>query len=317
MNNPWVVIGLFATYILLLVLGWSLLPAKPRKNFIIELANDGNVRSNYQLTITPVSDEIDYQLSRDGARLTPLAVELDAAQTQPEESADPVAAGNPASRSAPLQKREPKPAADSVRNAAASGKRATGLVGALATFFGILGSILPGKLGSGLKARSASLRNAQSSATRTMQAPAMAKSRASALRSAGSRISGKSSDQPKGQETALPESDRKEKRSASKDKSAPPKPTFFRTLLEDVAPGDALSLDLLVVQRKGRPPESGFALSFESLQQPHEETESSLAPVRRQAVVNYDPIPVWRRLVAPLFSLALTALFVVLLLPRI
>jgi hypothetical protein len=93
-------------------------------------------------------------------------------------------------------------------------------------------------------------------------------------------------------------------------------PTVFRTVVEDLIPGDSVVLDLLVVQRKRNQLEPGFLFTFESQQQPLEDTETTLAPVSRQSAVNFDPISFWRWLIPVLSSVALTAGLFWILLPK-
>ena len=307
-------IAISFAYIVLLILTWIFLPGKPKKKYLIKLSNDGNVNSNYQISIFPYNDSLRYRLTRDGLALVQV--------TEPEPEEDSVGPASQAeqktSKPGALQKREVSAMTSRAENATASGRKAIGLGGTFASFLGILGSLIPGKAGVGLKARASQIRSNQALASRKLQAPALARNRVRALQSAGGQLAGEkrapAKAEPLQKQTTDPEHIQKE---TSRKKESRSNPAYFRTIVEGLAPSDAVGLELTVIQKNRRGIEPGMILTLESLQQPVEESGVVLAPVKRQIQVNFPSIPMWRKIAAAIASLILTVVFFVWMLPLV
>lgn len=312
-NDTVFLIAAACIYLLLLVFTWLFLTPKPKKRFRIDLMNNGNVVSNYLISIAPFDQTIKYQVSRDGVRLPQ---HLDDEAEEASKQGAVLIEEEPPQKVAALQKRDTTKLTDKVSDAAQTGRKAVGMAGALASILGIVGTLLPGKAGRSFKSRATQIRSKQASASRKMQAPRQAQSRAKALQSSANQLGGGRASPSESPSRELVEESPAELPTQKKEKKVRKKqPTVFRTVVEDLIPGDSVVLDLLVVQRKRNQFEPGFLFTFESQQQPLEDTETALAPVRRQAAVNFDPITFWRWLIPVVSSIALTAALVWILLP--
>ena len=300
-RNIYVLIAIALAYIIAIVLIWIFLRVKQQAKYKINLENIGNVHSYYYLSIQPTTEIIEYKLSYNGTELPTseipeLVVEIPAEQTKDEKEA--------LQKPSALQKREVKIDKTQIENAKKTGMKFAGAAGAVASILGIIGSILPGKLGNGLKAQSSKIRNIQSSTRSTMNAPRSAMNKANALKMESQKLgvsqtSGSiEAPQKESQTTIKPE---KEKEVNI--------PTTFRSQTKELAPGEQISLDLIINKKKRRFPENNFLLTLTSQQTPLEHIETKITPIKKQINIHFKQIPNWRFWVTPLLSLIFTSIF--------
>ncbi|MCB2179913.1 hypothetical protein KQH54_02195 [bacterium] len=302
-DNLLILIGIACLFVVAVFLIWIFLRVKRSVNYEIHLENSGNVESYYYLSIEPTTEILDYQITYNGTALPVIqkpetmviGTEDQALDTQIEAE----------QKTAMLQKREVVSTKEKFESAKHTGLKVAGFSGALASFLGILGSIIPGKLGKSLKAQANQARNVQSSTRSKMNAPRMTMNKVNALKTEGNKlgVSQKSSS------PAVAPATKREKPTKRKREKTVHISTTYRTQTKDLAPGEAIDLKLNIKKKKRRIPEDSFQITLKSLQKPVEHTETNLSPVIKKTTANFEPVPGWRYWVAPLLSIFLTFIF--------
>jgi hypothetical protein len=296
---------------ILILLSNRLLRVRADRKHSIQIANHGNCRSIYSLAIS--SDQPDLRFSL-FIKDVPL-VEIQTAAPDAQEQATPAQANTPADSPAPapVKTANAKPAAPSVNSDAAvkSGQKAAAKAGTIASLLGAIGQLLPGSLGAGLRAQSARARDVQTKTSRAVQAPQTMQNQVGAVSKESGKLVGakpaKSSlpaqathARPLTQTTAIATSPGA---SASSQPAQARPASGYLVQTPELAPAQAFDLTLKIGAAKKRYPAGSFAYIIESQQFALDFPEANSAPIRRQGVVHFEKIGIWRYWIAPFTNL--------------
>ena len=307
--------------VLLIVLISKVFRVKRDREHIIRLTNRGNFLSNFFLSVTSSESNLRFSLSLNGVPLVPIhmAVEPPAGVSQPAaEQSRPNQAQKPAP-AAQTNTGQPKPAINA-GGALKSGQAAAGKVGALASFLGTLGDLIPGPLGSSLRARSANLTEKQGSALAAMQAPVTAGHNLDSLKQQSGQLANikpTAAGQAPSMSAAAPQSTAV---TTSNPITATPVPATPQPSLaakkiaaagdyvvqtQPLEPGAGYALVLKIGPQKNHYPEGTFGYTLKSMQQAVENLTGEPVAVVKQGVVSFPHIAAWRYWLAPALNILL------------
>jgi hypothetical protein len=205
--------------------------------------------------------------------------------------------------------------------AAKTGQKATAKVGAVASFLGVLGNLIPGSLGSKLKAQGAAARGVQTDALKTMQAPMQAQRKVEALNRERGKLGGGTDSTPGKVQAPQPAVERQGPETIRTSSNQPVsklagsfQPTgLYRVQTKEVQPGESLVLTLRVGSKERRYPEGSYRYTLLSQQMPQEGIDSGIPPVKSSGTVHFKHVPLWRYWL-PLFGSSVVVVLTLLLL---
>jgi hypothetical protein len=284
----------------LILISNRLLRVRADRKHNIHIENRGNCRSIYSLAISSDDPGLRFSLF---ARDVPL-VEIQTPQQDAQEQAALVQASSPADSPspAPAKTTGAKSTASSVNSdtAVKSGQKAAAKAGTIASLLGALGQLLPGSLGAGLRAQSSQARKVQTNTSRAVQAPQTMQNQVGAVSKESGKLVGakpaKTSvsaqathSRPLTHTTAFATS---AGASAQPGHARPASACLVQT--PELAPAQSFDLTLKIGTTKKRYPAGSFAYIIESQQFALDFPEAGSAPVRRQGIVYFGKIGIWR-----------------------
>ena len=320
-------------FILLAILISRILKVKRDREHTIRLTNRGNFESYFFLSVAAPESSLRFGLSLNGVPLVPIQV-----AAEPQQASSQTASVQPRSN----QAQTPAPAAQAssgqqkpainAGGAVKAGKAAAGKVGAMGTFLGTLGSLIPGPMGASLRARSAALTQTQGNALAAIQAPVNAGHDLDSLKSQSGQLANVK-PAAAGQapaKGALPAQSGTTQTSAVTtsgpiaDSPIPPSfqprqnakkiaaPGGYVVQTQPLEPGADTLLVLKIGSQKSRYPEGTFGYTLKSLQQPVENLTGEPLPVVKQGVISFPHIAAWHYWLAPALNTIILAIMLLL-----
>jgi hypothetical protein len=309
---------MLAIYLLLLVRLNRILKVRADRHHTMELRNEGNLPSVYQLAISSPERQLDFTLFHEGMSLidvpeSPQTESLSPVEPKPAfQPQSPAVAPHPVEApkkpaAAPPQQKSGKSSLD---KASKQGQGAVSKLGVVAGFLGTLGSLLPGKLGRQLTSKGAAARDTQASALKTIQAPKQIQRKTDALQSQSGRLGAKRPQNAQTPEStpnavAVPAPGAEQSNLAAAQtapthparisaEKPPPVREVYRVQTREVAPGARLPLVLQIGSKGKRYPRGSFAYTIQSKQMPLTPTKIEPPLLSKHGTVYFKPIAAWR-----------------------
>ncbi|MCE1255462.1 MAG: hypothetical protein LWX83_18180 [Anaerolineae bacterium] len=316
------ILFLFGICLFVLILLQRWLKIKDEHVHQISILNDGNVTSYYRLIVESPEKALKFLISMYDIPLGEINL-----PAQPEEDVLPDT--NPAV-SQPITITKPqtisslnnKPKTpdkstpehqDALKKANQTGKAVAEKSGALASFLGTLGSLIPGSAGKALKEQAEKARAVQSNTNKTMQMPEDAQTKVKSLQKDSSKLGAGNKEAPKD----IPKPNEKGKNIAAKTNTDPQvkqqvqveqantqtagivhaQPILkgpYCVQTDAVTPGEEINLTLKVTSKSNRLPEGSFLYTIKSRQIPVEKLDQEAPLVISQGLVHFKPVASWR-----------------------
>lgn len=287
---------------LLILLTNRLLRVRGDRKHNIHIKNRGNCRSIYSLAIS--SDEPGLRFSF-FVKDVPL-VEIQNINADAQEQAAPAQESSQVDSPAPIPAKpaSASSAAPSVNTGTAvkSGQKAAAKAGTVASLLGALGQLLPGSLGAGLRTQSSHARKVQTNTSRAVQAPQTMQNQVGAVSKESGKLAGArptTSSVPARTAHSRPlthtSAAATSTGAAASAQPAQARPgSAYLVQTPELAPAQSFDLTLKIGTAKRRYPAGSFAYIIESQQFALDFPEASSAPVRRQGIVHFGKIGIWR-----------------------
>jgi pyruvate/2-oxoglutarate dehydrogenase complex dihydrolipoamide acyltransferase (E2) component len=287
---------------LLILISNRLLRVRADRKHNIHIENRGNCRSIYSLGVSSEDPGLRFSLFVKDVPLVKIQTPQPDAQEQAAPAQESPQADSPTP--APAKPASASSAAPSVNTGTAvkSGQKAAAKAGTIASLLGAIGQLLPGSLGAGLRAQSARARDVQTNTSRAVQAPQTMQNQVGAVSKESGKLVGakpansslpaqSTHSRPLTQTTAIATSPGA---SASARPAQARPASAYLVQTPELAPAQAFDLTLKIGAAKKRYPAGSFAYIIESQQFALDFPEANSAPVRRQGVVHFEKIGIWR-----------------------
>lgn len=293
-------IGIFIlsiVYILLVVGLYRILQVKIARVHKVNLTNQGNVPSVFQLKIESPDPRLLFRFFYQDVPLIEIPQIL---------TPEPTPVGFPApsgSRINTGETGESHPSNDTSLNpaqTAVKGREIAGKVGMVASLLGTLGNLIPGSLGNQLRSKGASVRGVQTSTLKTVQEPLRTQQKVTALKKDSSRLTGTGTHQgttsnlsPNTEGTGQTPLTTQ---SGLVPETARPDQTVgeYRAQTKEVNPGESLALTLCIDSKVKRISEGSYLYIIHSQQVSLEPANVQIPPVTSRGTVHFKQVTTWR-----------------------
>jgi hypothetical protein len=291
------IIILSSVYILLVVGLYRILLVKNTRNHKINLSNQGNVPSVFQLKIESPDPRLLFKFFYQDVPL----IEIPQISTP-----EPAPVGYTAPSGSRINTGEsgesPPPTGSKLDTAqtAAKGREIAGKVGMVASLMGTLGNLIPGSLGNQLRSKGASVRGVQTSTLKTVQEPLRTQQKVTALKKDTSRLTGAGTRQGTtfngSPNTEGPIRTPLTTQSGLVPETARPGGAVneYRAQTKDVNPGESVSFTLQIDSKGKRIPEGSYLYIIHSQQVSLEPASVQIPPVTSRGTVHFKPVSTWR-----------------------
>ncbi len=290
---------LFVAYVWLILRLYRTLQVKGDRHHTIELTNRGNLPSIYHLSAASTEPHLDFNFFHNGMSLMDIPEpEKTVLVTDTKQHAqEPVKTADDKKK---VPDTTPTGAQASIGSAAAKGKDVASKVGVVASFLGVLGSLLPGKMGHKLKGKSTVARDMQSRTLKTTQTPMRVQRKTDSLKRESGRLGVKT---PSGDvvSTSKPEqiepqtgSPSQQPQSAAAQIESQKIYTPVRVQTQEVESGATILLTLRIGSTKMRYPEGSYLYTVNSQQVPLVPTKITPPVVSKRGIAYFKSVTAWR-----------------------
>jgi hypothetical protein len=300
MISIWIVwFVLILAYILLILRLYRILQVKGERHHTIKLTNQGNLPSIYHLSAASTEPHLEFKFYHQDVPLIVIP--------EPEKKADAADAeqhSQPSIKAVEEPKKKPDApppkAGANIGGAAETGKTFATKVGVVASFLGVLGSLLPGKMGHKLKGKSTVARDVQARTLKTTQAPTRIQRKTDSLKRESGRLGVKTPNSDVlhagDPEQIAPQAGSPSQQLQVAAAQIEPQKIFtpVSAQTQEVESGATILLTLRIGSKKMRYPEGSYFYTINSQQVPSVPIRITPPPVSKRGIVYFKSIAAWR-----------------------